>query len=214
MNKKNKTTLAIIITILIALLVVMFIVYRGQESLCDKDFAPGTEWSNGQDYLVYQENNKTIVKNSLIGLTLEVPEDWTAEIKNFGLDEWAVQMKSSDLEIDENQIVQQGGLLQLEIREQETEFRQTQTEIKIIEKESFKGVVQASGWISKIVETEGGYFLIEESPESENSKKYLSALVLLQDNMLMEIQGFFSTQKNINSAKFYQILDTLRINQS
>ena len=54
MNKKNKTTLAIIITILIALLVVMFIVYRGQESLCDKDFAPGTEWSNGQDYLVYQ----------------------------------------------------------------------------------------------------------------------------------------------------------------
>ncbi len=215
MNKKNKTSLAIIITILVALLVTMFIIYREKEPISDEEiFAPGTEWSSSQDYLVYQENNKTIVKNSLIGLTLEVPENWIAEVKKLDLDEWAVQMKSPDLETDENQIVQRGGLLQLEIKEQEIEFRQTQAEIQIIEKELSKEVVQASGWISKVVETKGGRFLIEENPENENSEKYFSALALLQNNMLIEIQGFFSTQKDINSTKFYQMLDTIRINQS
>ena len=214
MNRKNKTALAIIITILISLLVVMFIAYRKQEPLFDENFVSGTEWSGGQDYLVYQENDKTMVKNNLVGLTLEVPENWAAEVKNFGLNEWAVQMKSPDLKIDENQIVQQGGLLQLEVKEQEVEFRQIQAEIKMVEKEPSKEIIQASGWTSKIVETEKGYFLIEENPEGENSKKYLSALALLQDNVFIEIQGFFSTQKDIHSAKFYQMLGTVKVNQS
>ena len=212
MNKKNKTTLAIIITILIALLVVMFIVYRGQESLRDKDFAPGTEWSNGQDYLVYQENNKTMVKNSLIGLTLEVPENWTAEVKNFGLDEWAAQIKSPDLETDENQIVQQGCFIQLEVVENENNFQWISQRIEIMKQASEKILIDGSS-IYSLVKINNINALRKEMPSDASLASVFPRISLpMSINKIAMLNCQFVAGENQNKCqkKLLQILDSIK----
>jgi len=62
---------------------------------------PGVRFEPPENYIIKETSEGTIVENKSAGISFKVPNKWTADKEQIGIDEWIVNVSSPDVEADE-----------------------------------------------------------------------------------------------------------------
>lgn len=66
-----------------------------------EEWLPGVEFEPPENYVFKDTPEGTIVENKNAGISFKVPENWTVDKKEIGIDQWVVNVLSPDAELNE-----------------------------------------------------------------------------------------------------------------
>jgi uncharacterized membrane protein len=96
----------IILTFLI--LVVGGIFLWGNFSKEAEEWLPGVRYESPENYVIKDTTEEIIVENKSAGISFKVPNEWTADKEQIGIDEWIVNVSSPEAEVDEYNFLTKG----------------------------------------------------------------------------------------------------------
>ena len=67
-----------------------------------EDWLPGVRFEPPENYVIKDTPEGTIVENKNAGISFNVPDNWTADKEEIGIDEWIVNILSPDAELNES----------------------------------------------------------------------------------------------------------------
>ena len=67
-----------------------------------EEWLPGVRFEPPENYVIKDTPEGTIVENKNAGISFKVPDNWTADKEEVGIDEWIVNVLSPDAELNES----------------------------------------------------------------------------------------------------------------
>jgi len=222
MKKKQILSLIIPLLVLLSILGGLFLFQRPsspEESSHPYAFSSSPQpWSQAGDFLLETKAAGTVIKNTKISFSCQLPLNWQAEIRKIKDQEWAVDIRSPQAIFDANQFIQEGCWLNLETVQSgelnsllEEEIRQLLESANLLSSEPVFNTPQ--GEKHQVLLTGSYYPALEESSPWINGRQLISLYLPLEKGQIIKWEGQFSLSDQENCQQSLEaILATLEIN--
>ncbi len=106
-NIMKKQFYFLIILALLVMLVAGIFLWSDFNKQAEESF-PGVRFEPPENYIIKETSEGTIVENKIAGISFKVPDNWTADKEEIGIDEWIINILSPDVEVNESGLLIEG----------------------------------------------------------------------------------------------------------
>lgn len=139
----------LIVGIIVALVVVAGGIFLWQQQQTKPYSATPTKWSQAGDYRITETSEGTIIENQKAGFSFKVPEGWTMDEEYYGLEEYTLNLLSSDAQLNEQKSLKKGCGVSLNTLQQRDEIVSVKAHIASLLQEEGKQI--SSGNVTETV---------------------------------------------------------------
>jgi len=202
-NIMKKQFYFLIILALLVMLVAGIFLWSDFNKQAEESF-PGVRFEPPENYIIKETSEGTIVENKSAGISFKVPEGWTADKEEIGIDEWIVNVSSPDVEADEYGFLTKGCGISAWI-----EYHKTTADI-------VRDKIEDPNWFSEEISDYevleiNGYNALKTTLEHEEWGEAVAIKIPIEDKIYIFDTRFLPEEMERCSEEFKEFLKEVSI---
>jgi len=169
------------------------------------EWSPGVEFESPENYVFKDTAEGKIVENLSAGISFKVPNNWTVDKEEIGIDEWIVNILSPDAEINQSGLLVSGCGVSASIQYHEATAMATRHRIE--DPERFSNEISGGYQAIKI----GEHLALRITIENPEWGKAVAIKIPIEDRIYMFETRFLPEEMERCSQVFEDFLKEISI---
>jgi len=166
---------------------------------------PGVSFEPSENYIIKETSEGTIVENKSAGISFKVPEGWTADKEQIGIDEWIINILSPDAEVNESGLLIEGCGVSAEVVYHKLTADAAQERIE--DPERFSNEISGNYEIIEI----SGHYALKTTLERPEWGRSIIIEIPIEDKIYMFDTRFLPEEIERCSQEFEEFLKVISI---